>query len=414
MAEDRAERPEETPAGGRHELELLVRLGRALHEAGFASPQLEGALQQVARRLGVEAQFFSTPTSLFSSFGAGAAQRTHLERVEPSGVDLGRLTALDQLVSRIESGELDAERAVAEVESTARRPCPFPAWLTHLSWGLSSAATAIFLGGGWREVGVGGAIGLLTGLLARLLERRRASGLLFEPLAAALAAFVATAAATLVGPLSIYIATLAGIIYLIPGFTLTVALTELASRHLSSGTARFASALVVFLTVTFGTALGGRLAEGILGAQIGQLPSVAPAWSEPLALLLAPLALTVLFRAPISQAPWIVGVGVLGYQAGKIGSGLLSPELGMFVGAFAVGLASRGYARFTGRPATVPLVPSILLLVPGSIGYRSFASLLERDVALGIETAFRMVLIAISLVAGLLLANALTPERVRR
>ena len=56
------------------------------------------------------------------------------------------------------------------------------------------------------------------------------------------------------------------------------------------------------------------------------------------------------------------------------------------------------------------LVPGILLLVPGSIGYRSMSSLMERDTVAGIATAFTMVLTAVSLVAGLLIAGVLAPE----
>ena len=56
-------------------------------------------------------------------------------------------------------------------------------------------------------------------------------------------------------------------------------------------------------------------------------------------------------------------------------------------------------------------LPGILLLVPGSIGFWSLAALLESDVVSGVETAFRMVLVAVSLVAGLLLADAIVPPR---
>lgn len=393
-------------------IRFLIRLGRALHESGYPAPQLEAALGRLADRLGVVAQFFSTPTSLFFGFGEGAGQRTHLERVEPPSVDLGRLARLDQLVGRVESGELDAGAADAALDA-ATRPVFYPRWLTHAAWAAGSATSAVFLGGGWREIAVGATIGLATGLIARLLEDRANSARLFEPLAAALAAFVATGAAHSLAPFSVYIATLAGIIYLIPGFTLTIALTELATRHLSSGTARFAGAMVVFLTVAFGVAVGGRLGEVAFGPAPAAGPRLPASWTEWLALAVAPLALTVLFRAPISELPWIVAIGFLGYQGGRIGAELISPQLGMFVGALAVGLASRVYARRTGRPEVLPLVPAILLLVPGSIGYRSLASLLERDVVLGIETAFRMILVAVSLVAGLLLANALVPGRRR-
>ncbi|HSM13439.1 MAG TPA: threonine/serine exporter family protein, partial [Thermoanaerobaculia bacterium] len=393
---------------------FLTRLGRALHEAGDSAPELEAALLEVARRFDVRAQFFSTPTSLLSAFGEGEAQRTHLERVEPAAIDLGRLAALHRLIGRLLSGELALGQAEHELERASGRSPGHPAWLAHLSWGLSSAASAVFLGGGWAEVGVAALIGLLTGLVARGLERRRDSGLIFAPLAAALASLVATVAAAWLGELSVYIATLAGIIYLIPGFTLTVALTELATRHLSSGTARFASALVVFLTITFGVAIGSRLGVALVGevAPIGPVPIAL--WGELVALLVAPLALSVLFRAPWSEAPWIVAAGILGFQAGRLGTVLISPELGMFVGALAIGLTARLYRRLSGRPESLLLVPAILLLVPGSIGYRSFSSLLEHDVVLGVETAFRMILVAVSLVAGLLVANVLLPLRPAR
>ena len=159
--------------------------------------------------------------------------------------------------------------------------------------------------------------------------------------------------------------------------------------------------------------MGGRIGVAVFGAAPAAGPRAAANWTEWLALAVAPLALTVLFRAPLRALPWIVGIGFLGFQGGRIGAELITPELGMFVGALAVGSASRIYARVTGRPETIPLVPAILLLVPGSIGYRSLASLLERDVVPGIETAFRMLLVAVSLVAGLLLANAIVPGRRR-
>lgn len=392
---------------------FLLRLGRALHEAGFSAPELEVALGRVAGRLGLSAQFFSTPTSLFTAIGEGLGQRTHLERVEPAGVDLGRLVLLDRLIAQVASGELAPARATEALERVLARPRPYRPWQLLASSALASAATALFLGGGRNEIAVAAALGLATGLLARALERRAVSGLLLEPLAAAVAAFGAAAAAAWISPLSVYIATLAGIIYLIPGFTLTVALTELATRHLSSGTARFASALMVFLSLTFGVALGGHAAAALFGAATAVPPVPPSPWLEVVALVVAPLAYIVLYRAPLAELPWVALVGFLGLQAGRLGGELISPELGMFVGALTVGLAGQLYERLRRRPRQLTLVPAILLLVPGSIGYKSFASLLERDVVLGIETAFRMFLIAVSLVAGLLASYALERSSAR-
>jgi uncharacterized membrane protein YjjP (DUF1212 family) len=225
---------------------FLIRLGRALHEAGFAAPQLEAALASVAGRLGVAAQFFSTPTSLFISFGEGVAQRTHLERVNPAGIDLGRLADLEALLERVRDGRTDPAAASAEIAEIAARPRRYSRKLTYFCWGLASATSAVFLGGSLREVAVAGFVGLVTGLAAFLAERRPAAERLFVPFAAAFAAFTAAMVAAAAPPLSVYIATVAGLIVLLPGYTLTIALSELAAEHLSSGTARFAGALVTF------------------------------------------------------------------------------------------------------------------------------------------------------------------------
>jgi uncharacterized membrane protein YjjB (DUF3815 family) len=93
-----------------------------------------------------------------------------------------------------------------------------------------------------------------------------------------------------------------------------------------------------------------------------------------------------------------------------VGAAVLGPELGLFAGSLTAGLASNAVARATRRPAAVTLVPALLMLVPGSVGFRSLALLLQRDVVIGVEQAFRMTLMLSALVAGLLASNVLLPE----
>jgi uncharacterized membrane protein YjjB (DUF3815 family) len=86
-------------------------------------------------------------------------------------------------------------------------------------------------------------------------------------------------------------------------------------------------------------------------------------------------------------------------------------ELGAFLGALVIGGASNLYARVTDRPALVPATPGLLLLVPGSLGYRSLTSFLDREPVAGAEWAFSTGLVAVSIAGGLLAASALLPPR---
>ena len=71
------------------------RLGRALHSHGLSADALESALEAASSQLGLEASFFSTPTSIFAAFGPPERQHTHMIRVYPGDVDLGKLARLD-------------------------------------------------------------------------------------------------------------------------------------------------------------------------------------------------------------------------------------------------------------------------------------------------------------------------------
>ena len=392
-------------------VDFVLRLGRGLHRYGYPAHRLEETLEGVSRRLGLEGQFFSMPTALFASFGANADQRTFQSRVGPGDVDLGRLARLDAIGAEVADGHLapaDGARALDEVMA---RPAPYGAALTTFAFALTSAAAARFFGGGAREIAVAAAIGLVTGLIAAAAGGSPGAGRVFEPLAALAASFLAAAAAALAGPLSGYTATVAGLIVFIPGFSLTVAMIELATRNLVSGTARIMGALGTFLAIGFGVALGGRLAARMFGAPVESEPVPLPAWTELVALAAAPIGFTVLLKAEARDAGWIGLAGALAFAGTRTGAIFLGPELGAFVGALALGLASNAYARALGRLEIVPLVPGMLLLVPGSLGFRSLSSLVGGETVLGVEVAFRMTLIAMSLATGLLVANVLVPAR---
>ncbi|MBW8768494.1 MAG: threonine/serine exporter family protein [Gemmatimonadetes bacterium] len=389
----------------------MLKLARALHSYGYSAPRLEGILGATADRLGLYGhRFFSMPTQIMAAFGPESRQYTHLLRVEPGEVNLAKLAALEQVSLDVAHGRVSPREGMAQIQRIVAAPTPYSPALVTLAFGVLSGAVCQFLGGGWHEIIVATVLGLGLGLFALYAERHARISRVFESLAAFLLSTAAIGLARFVGPLSVFVATLAGLIVLMPGLLLTTAITELATRHLASGTLRLSSAFMTLLGIVFGVALGTKLGVALFGAPIAQSAGTLPGWAAIVAVPLASASSAVILRADPRDAPWIVAAGALGVVAGRIGATHLGLELGMFVAALGVALASSAYERWRQRPAPVVLVPGILLLVPGSIGYRSMASLMERDTVSGIATAFTMILTAVSLVAGLLIAGVLVPE----
>ena len=391
-------------------INFILNLGRALHTYGYAAHRLEAVLGKASLDLGVEAHFFSTPTSIMVAFGSMDSQRTFMIRVQPGEQDLGKLAMLDAIVLQVLKGDVTPAEGSSRIDMISAAPPRYGLLLTALAFGLTSGAATRFLGGGLREIIVSTGLGLVVGALAVVGVRYAAVARTFETVASFLVAFLATVLSHAY-PHSVFLATLGGIIVLVPGFTFTVSMIELSTRHLSSGTARLSAAMMTFLSILFGVALGTALGTTISGAPISIAPASVPAWYNLVALLVAPLGFLVLLKAEQRSAPWLVLVGVLAFYSSRLGAMLFGPELGSFVGALAVGVASNLLAVMRDRPSQVYLVPGILLLVPGSVGMRSLTALMEREVISGIETAFRMVVIAVSIVAGILIANVIGPRR---
>ena len=101
---------------------FILRLGRALHNAGFSAHRLEATLSDVSRKLGLEAQFFSTPTSIMAAFGPPDSQRTHLIRAEPGSTNLRHLSGLDRIARDVMYGTLGPVEGSHRIERLLNEP----------------------------------------------------------------------------------------------------------------------------------------------------------------------------------------------------------------------------------------------------------------------------------------------------
>lgn len=419
MSNDQSARPERAGDFAAR-IEFTVELARRLHAYGTTAQRLEAALSAVARRLGMDCEAWSNPTGMILTFSEPGqpiqAGVTRVIRLDPGDVDLGKLCRADAIAEQVLTGAVDVaagKRALQALDRPASRRAQL---FTALSFGLASAAVAGLLRGSGLDVAVAAGIGATIGTLHILGIRHPRVAETFDALAALLATLVAAAIASFVAPLSITTVVIAALIVLLPGLALTNAVSELTSNHLVAGTARFAGALASLMKLTFGTVAAMQLAH-ILGWTPRQGAAAhLPAAVEWIALAIASWAFAILFRAQRRDYARVMLAAAFGYAITRL-TGLWLPEsasnfpLGIFLAGLCVTAASNLYARAANRPGAVIRVPGIILLVPGSIGFRSVTALMERDVALGLDTAVSLLGALVALVAGVLFGNLLAPPR---
>jgi len=395
-------------------IRFLLRLGHSLHRYSYSTQIMEERMEQVSQRLGLAGQFFFSPTMILAAFGEQNEQRSYMIRTSPSGVDLGKLVDVNQVVDRVLRNEITPYEGITLLDTISARADQYSSAVRVFAFGLSSAAFARFLDGGIHEIATSFFVGCLIGLLDYLAGRFGVLRRNFELFASFFASLLAFGLGGTFGGSSIFIATLAGSVALLPGLAVTVSMSELSSGHLLSGTVRLSGAIVVLVSLIFGNALGGTLGQAILHRSPVTDPRSLADWTVWPAMVVAASAFVVIFRAQARDYVPVVLVGLITSAVNLLAQERLQPALAAFIAAFAATVTSALYSWIFKRPFMVTLVPSILVLVPGSIGYRGLIALMNRNFEVGLEGAFNMVLIAVAIAGGMIVAFELWPRTASR
>jgi uncharacterized membrane protein YjjP (DUF1212 family) len=390
---------------------FVLALAKALHRYGTPAHRLEDSLGRVCTKLELEAEVVTTPTAIIMSFGRPTELRSRLLRVEGGELDMGKLAQVDALVDDVLEREVSPEAGTKKLDEILAGRSRFGHGISTFVHGVASGSMAVFFGGNIYDVMLAGGIGLTLGLLAQYMKRSTDQARVFELVGAAVGAFAAGVVSSVTHTFTPSLVTIAALIVLLPGLSLTVAMNELATRNMIAGTARLMSAVIVLLELVIGVALGDRIAHALVEVHQAT-PLRLPEWANWVALGASSISVAIVVQAQVRAFGWIVAGCVVGYLGTRLGTLWLDSQLGVLVGAFALGLLSNVYARLLDRPAQVVSVPAMLLLVPGGMGFRGMASLLDRDTLTGVDTLFAMLIVAMAIAAGLLVATALvSPQR---
>jgi uncharacterized membrane protein YjjP (DUF1212 family) len=386
---------------------FLLRLAKALHTYGLPAYELEQTMNGCAEAMGYGIQAMSLPTSIsITVLPPDAEPQTFLIRVSPGEVNIERLRKTTEVARHVIDGTINSEDGANRLKQISESQPDYPSWVIVLAFAVVSTCIARIFSGGLNEMLVSSIIGLIVGLIA-VASRTRP---MLDHLLPTICAFVATFLALVINDyydvhMTTSVVIISGLIILLPGLSLTIALAELATQNLVSGTARLSGTMTIFIQLAFGSALGAELSKRLGFVINDAIVHPAEPWTIWLAAAIASLALVPLFSARKKDFGWFLLSAVTAFTTVHFASQALGASLGAFVGAITIGIMAKLVTRFFDIPGAMIMMPGFIILVPGAVGYRSILALVERDVVGGLSTAFDVSVIGISLVAGFLLSS---------
>ena len=388
---------------------FILRLTKALHTYGVPAYELEQTINACAAAMDLGVQCLSTPPAItMTLLPPNEPPETYVIRVAPGEVNMERLQKTTQVAQQViaqEISSIEGQKILKKIDKS--KPLYSPGIIV-LAFAMVSAGIARIFSGGAAEIVAASIIGLVIGIMSTQSKKFRLLRFLFP----AVSAFVATITAFLINsfltePISIFVVIISGLIILLPGLSLTIAMAELATENLVSGTARLFGSAIIFVQLAFGSAIGVEIGQHIFGSIPQIQMSAVSELSIWIAVVVAVIGLVPLFEARTKEAPWFLLAAIIAFATVRYSTPFLGASLGAFFGAIMVGLTAKVISRRYNKPGALILMPGLIILVPGSVGYKSILSLIQNDILTALQTAFDVALIAISLVAGLLIASLL-------
>ena len=386
---------------------FLLICAKALHESGLPAHRLERMLEIASLKMGLKADFFISPGSVFASFNVGSQIVTHLKKVGEASLHLEKIDRIESLLNDVSNSKISIESGIQQLENIQTSATNYNGWITTLFFGISTGSAACVFGGGILEIVCSFIIGIgINGLFSfvRVFPR-------IEKLIVFIAAFYAFVIASVFNSLFIgfnkEVATICGLILLIPGFSFTVAITEMVNNHLISGLSKFTHSFVIFVML----ALGIGVADKVMHVMLITTPKISafilPSWSIAIALIGVPVGFIVLLKAKRSDALWISFACWMSYIMFSFTSSFVDAPIAVFLSSVLLGFASNLFAKIKKRNSAIMLVPGMILLVPGSLGFFSISNLLQSNIVEGIEIALKMLTTSMALVMGIIVSDVL-------
>lgn len=388
---------------------FLATMARALHESGVATDSLEQTLSNIADSIGVPLQIFALPTQITIAVGPRWNQKTVLMRLEPGQVNLRRISLLNTIYDDLVAGKIDYREAAVAVNNIDNRWPGLNVYWQIPALALVALGVAILLGAGTREIIVAGLIGLSTGIIAVIGTYNAVVARLFEVIAAFAGTLIVGAFTKFVGPTNIYVSIVAGVVVLLPGYSLTLALHELSNNNLVAGVARLGKVLSVLLALACGALLGfALLGPKLLALGDVHMHAVAGRWWIVAAVLMA-IGLSIDLDSRLRDFVWVFASCFVALLISHSLAGTPVHTVSAFASAFLCGIVANLGARFLRLPQSVMLVPALLVLVPGSLSYESVLFAFQNNISSALTFGINATFAAVQLVAGLLLSQLVFP-----
>ncbi|WP_020669827.1 threonine/serine ThrE exporter family protein [Amycolatopsis nigrescens] len=396
-------------------LDLALRIGEVQMASGAGASDVTATIIALTGALGLphcEVDVIFTSITVTCHRGTDMAPVSALRVVRSRSLDYSRLSDTEQLVQRINRGNIGAEEAYAELQRITKAPHPYPRWVATLAWGGMAFFITLIVGGGLDIATVALVISAVIDRIGRLLNRY-ALPFFFQQVAGGLIATVSATAILSSGLLSTDKPTLvvaAAITVLLSGLSTVSAVQDGITGYYVTSAGRTMETALMSAGLISGVVLALKLAVVLkLPPTTPEVPSSTPQ-DLPIMVLAGGGAAACFALASYSRLRPTLVAGAAGAIGAAVYGALMLTDFDQIsssaIAATLVGFCGGVLARRLRVTPLVVAVSGITPLLPGLSTYRGLYQIAVEPIS-NFSTLMTAVAVGLALAAGVVLGEYL-------
>lgn len=388
-------------------LSITSECGKRYMATGGPTSRLEEKISQSGKALGYDCDVYATPTAMFVYARDGQSYYMTMERVVDTQINFSDMLFYDAILEKLSAAKITIQEARTLLES----------FVTQKYSSRYVVLASFFIGffasfprfGHFLGAICSGLITALVYLLNRPLARRLKFSGVFNDFIGCFFSFIISVllAAFFEVPVAMFV--IGTILLVVPGLTLTSAVSDIAEHNFVSGTVKMVKSTLILVAMGVAYILIENMVSLTgLDRSVFTLPAERYAYID--SYLFQFFCRTVLIASfcIFFHIPWraIPGAILCGIASVLVLEQFEDPNmfvLASFSASLTVGLVSLGLSRYYKWPSQVFSTTGIISLVPGLLALSSFYNLIESS-GRG-EVAYRVALTAGAITFGLLTAR---------
>ncbi|KAA1467895.1 DUF1212-domain-containing protein [Dentipellis sp. KUC8613] len=454
---------------------FILKLAKALLAFGAPSHRIESQLFAASKILSVKASFAYLPNIVLVSFNDGDTRTTELHFVRSSGrIALTSLHKVHDVYLDVLHDNIGATAGIEALDNILRAPALYPLIVRCLlAFVCASVICPLAFGGSFIDMWVSGTCACVLQYLG--LQAAAKSSIyanVYEISVSIIVSLIARILSCIPGRIFCYSSiSSAGVVLILPGFTILISALELTSRNILCGSVRLVYAIIYTFFLGFGLTIGsdvylminarahhtvetmnnpigdyihGSLLEynatghglvrvsGTFGfsavtntmhlSKGCYRDTTWPWYRQPFPwwtmLFLVPIystcsSLSNLQTYRSSRLPVMIAFSCCSYAANKAANLFMSDrgDIASAAGALVIGLLGNFYSRFVGGTAFTSMVTGVLFLVPSGLAQAGGLTANYDSSAQQYWSSFtlglRMVQVAVGVTIGLFVSQSL-------